>query len=171
MPAKPDLNTTDQTDSKNGRGKLIGLVGAACAATLFNCVPKFEGVILRGYKDPIGIVTACTGHTKTAVLGRAYSMQECDQLLVQDLVEHAEGVKSCVKTPLTTYQLAATVSFAFNVGVSHFCTSSMAKKFNTGDIKGACAELSRWVYAGGKVLPGLVKRRQVERDMCEGKLL
>jgi lysozyme len=161
---------TDKTDSKNGRTKLVGLVGAACAATLFNCVPKFEGVILRGYRDPIGIVTACAGHTKTAVLGRAYTVEECDKLLVEDLVAHAEGVKECIKPQLTTYQLAASVSFAFNVGVSQFCSSTMAKKFNAGDMKGACAELSRWVHADGKELPGLVARRKVERDMCEGKL-
>jgi lysozyme len=149
---------------------LIGVVGATCAASLLTCVPQFEGRVLRGYKDPIGIVTACTGHTATAVLGRAYTVQECDNLLVQDLVVHAEGVKACVKKPLTTYQLAASVSFAFNVGVNKFCESSMAKKFNDGDIKGACAELSKWTKAGGRELPGLVKRRQIERAMCEGRL-
>lgn len=152
------------------KAKLITLVGAACAASLLTCVPKFEGVVLRGYKDPIGIVTACTGHTATAVLGRAYTIEECDQLLLSDLMKHAEGVKACVKKPLTTYQLAASVSFAFNVGVNKFCDSTMARKFNNGDMAGACAELSKWTKAGGQIMSGLVKRRAIERSMCEGKL-
>lgn len=149
---------------------MIASVGAVCAAVLIVCVPKFEGLVLRGYKDPIGIVTACAGHTATAVLGRVYTVAECEKLLEDDLVSHAEGVKACITHPLTTYQLAAAVSFAYNIGVPRFCGSTMAEKFNRGDIKGACAELSRWTRAGGKVLPGLVKRRAAERAMCEKDL-
>lgn len=151
------------------KARLITLVGAACAASLLSCVPKFEGMVLRGYKDPIGIVTVCTGHTKTAVLGRAYTPAECDKLLMEDLIDHATGVKTCVTYPLTPNQLAASVSFAFNVGVPKFCASTMARKLNAGDIAGACAELSKWTHAGGRELPGLVKRRATERAMCEGK--
>lgn len=150
--------------------KLKATVGAGCAAVLLVCVPKFEGTILRGYKDPIGIVTACTGHTKTAVLGRPYSKTACQELLVSDLLEHAAGVNNCVDVPLLAHQRAAFISFAFNVGVRGFCDSHMARKLNAGDYDGACAELSRWVHAGGRVLPGLVERRKIERDMCEGKL-
>lgn len=146
-------------------------VGASAAALLLSYVPKFEGVVLRGYKDPIGIVTACAGHTKTAVLGRPYSPDECSALLDIDLVEHADGVLAC--TPGLkgqTYRLAAATSFAFNVGVAAYCKSSVARKFNAGDYAGACAEFSRWVYAGGRQLPGLVKRRETERAMCEGRI-
>ncbi|MGO4304177.1 lysozyme [Cupriavidus sp. RAF12] len=146
-------------------------VGAGAAALLLSYVPKFEGVVLRGYKDPIGIVTACAGHTKTAVLGRPYTSAECAALLDADLVEHADGVLAC--TPGLkgqTYRLAAATSFAFNVGVSAYCSSSMARKFRGGDYAGGCAELSRWVYAGGRQLPGLVTRRATERAMCEGRI-
>ncbi|WP_434033736.1 lysozyme [Cupriavidus sp. a3] len=150
---------------------LQATVGAGAAALLLTTVPKFEGVILRGYKDPIGIVTACAGHTKTAVLGRPYSPAECTVLLDADLVEHADGVLAC--TPVLkgqTYRLAAATSFAFNTGVAAYCRSTMARKFNAGDYAGACAEFSRWTYAGGRELPGLVKRRASERAMCEGRL-
>lgn len=149
--------------------KLKACVGAGAAAILLACVPKFEGVVLRGYKDPIGIVTACAGHTKTAVLGRPYSREECENLLADDLIEHAVGVNKCVTAPLTAGQRAAFVSFAYNVGTSAFCRSTMAKKANRGDLAGACAELSKWTYAGGRQLPGLVKRREAERAICEGK--
>lgn len=150
------------------KAKLAGTVGAGCCALLLAYVPDFEGRILRGYKDPIGIVTACAGHTATAVLGKPYTKEECESLLLMDLQGHAEGVLKCIRRPLTTGERAASISFAFNVGVAKFCGSTMAKKLNANDPT-ACAELSRWTLAGGQELPGLVKRRKVERDMCEGK--
>jgi len=151
------------------RATLTATVGAGCCAALLAYVPQFEGTILRGYKDPIGIVTACTGNTSSAVLGKPYTKAECEQLLVDDLVKHSEGVMGCVDKPLTTGQRAASISFAFNVGVGAFCSSTMAKKLNAGDPT-ACAELLRWTKAGGQELPGLVKRRKIEEQMCEGKI-
>lgn len=150
--------------------RLIALVGAAAATTLGSFVPEFEGMILRGYKDPIGIVTACAGHTATAQLGRPYTKEECQSLLDYDLAMHADGVMKCVKVELSTGQKAAFVSFAYNVGVGAFCKSTMVKKLNSGDHKGACKELSRWTTAGGKQLIGLVKRRAAERALCESEL-
>ena len=151
------------------KATLKATVGAGAAALLLSYVPQFEGMVLRGYKDPIGIVTACAGHTKTAVLGKPYTRAECDRLLEQDLVEHAAGVLRC--TPGLqgqTYPLAAASSFSFNVGVAKYCGSTMARKFNAGDIAGGCAELSKWIRAGGRVMPGLVARRAAERAICEG---
>jgi lysozyme len=154
-----------------GKRSLAAIVGAACASMLVTEVPKFEGMILRGYKDPIGIVTACAGHTKTAVLGRAYTREECDALLMEDLAVHAEGVLAC--TPGIVDKpgvLGAAVSFAFNVGDGAYCRSTMAQKFNRNDYIGGCAELSKWIYAGGKVYRGLQIRRASEREVCEGGL-
>lgn len=148
------------------RKRLAAAVGAGCCAVLLAYVPQFEGVILRGYTDPIGIVTACAGHTATAVLGRPYSREECETLLVDDLIDHAEGVDGCTND-LTTGQRAAAISFAFNVGVSKFCGSTFARRLNDKE-PGACAELDRWTLAAGKQLPGLVKRRAAERAICEG---
>lgn len=150
--------------------RLAATVGAGAAATLLYFTPQFEGMVLRGYKDPIGIVTACAGHTKTAVLGRAYTKAECERLLEEDLVAHAHGVLACVpRAKLTTGQVAAFVSFAYNVGVAKFCGSTLAAKARAGDLPGACAELSRWTLAGGRELPGLVTRRATERAICEGR--
>lgn len=156
--------------ARPGKKTLTATVGAGACALLLSYVPAFEGVILRGYKDPIGIVTACAGHTKTAVLGRPYTPAECTALLDQDLADHAEGTMACIKVPVNTGEKAAYVSFAFNVGVGAFCRSTMARKLNAGDHAGACAELSKWTKAGGKTLPGLVKRRSTERAICEGRI-
>lgn len=155
-----------------GKRTIQATVGAACAAALITCVPKFEGTVLRGYKDPIGIVTACTGHTQSAVLGRPYTEAQCAQFLNDDLVQHADGVAACVNAPMTYYQRAAFISFAFNVGTAKFCGSTMAKLANADNMPAACAQLSRWVYAGtpAKPLPGLVTRRAYERQLCEGKM-
>jgi lysozyme len=156
-------------DQPKSKKPLAALVGSAALAILAVVVPQFEGTVYHGYRDPIGIVTACTGNTDQAVMGKTYTKAECDQILEGDLVKHAEGVDACVPLePLTTGQRAAAVSFAFNVGVTQFCKSTFARKLRAKDPT-ACAELSKWVYAGGRELPGLVKRRKAERDICEGK--
>lgn len=149
-----------------GSKGLAMIVGPVAAAMLSVAVPKVEGTILRGYRDPVGIVTACTGHTKTAVLGRAYTREECARLLDEDLAQHATGVMACIHVPTTSGQRAAFVSFGFNAGVRGFCTSSMARLLNAGDAAGACDALRLWTKAKGRVLPGLVRRREIERDMC-----
>lgn len=156
-----------QIGRPSGRKSIAAVVGTGAAAILLSVVPKFEGVILRGYKDPIGIVTACAGHTKTAKLGVAYTPAQCTAMLDADLVEHAEGVLACTpELKGRTYQLAAATSFAFNVGIGAYCGSTMAKLNRLGDYAGACRQLPRWVNAGGRVLPGLVTRRASEMEIC-----
>ncbi|WP_048996388.1 lysozyme [Burkholderia multivorans] len=157
---------------------LAGVVGAAAAALLFSIVPKFEGLELVARADPIGIITACYGDTKDVRAGQRFTPAECRARLEQRLIEHAEPVLKC--TPVLkghTYQLAAAVSFAYNVGAAAYCGSTTAKRFNAGDWKGACRALNeadngraQWVTAGGRVLPGLVKRRAEERALCERDL-
>ncbi|UEP49667.1 lysozyme [Burkholderia ambifaria] len=154
---------------------LVGVVGAAAAALLFSMVPKFEGTKLIGYFDPVGIPTKCMGDTTNVVVGQRYSEAECRELLERQLIVHAEPVLKC--TPILkghTYQLAAAVSFAYNVGTTAYCGSTTAKRFNAGDWKGACRAMNeadngrpQWVTARGRVLPGLVKRRADERELCE----
>jgi lysozyme len=149
--------------------RVSAIVGATAGAWLIATLPALEGRVLRGYRDPVGIVTACSGHTKTAVLGRPYTPDECDELLDEDTVKHAEGVMACIGYDVETTpgERAAYVSFGFNVGVGRFCRTAIPAKLRAGDHRGACAELSRYVYAGKRELPGLVKRRRLERTVCE----
>ncbi|KGC25832.1 phage lysozyme family protein [Burkholderia pseudomallei] len=154
---------------------LAGVVGAIAAGVLTVIVPKFEGVKLVGYLDPVGIPTKCMGDTRDVVVGRVYSEAECRQSLETQLIAHAEPVLRC--TPGLKdrpYQLAAAVSFAYNVGANAYCASTTAKRFNAGDLRGACRAINeaddgrpQWVTARGRVLPGLVKRRAEERAICE----
>ena len=142
--------------------------GTAAVAALVTYVAFFEGTVYRGYLDPIGIVTACTGHTETAEM-RPYSEEECKTLLEGDLITHAEGAMKCVDfNKLTEGQRVAVVSFTFNVGTGRFCMSTFAAKLRNQDPT-ACTELLRWTFAGDKQLPGLVKRRKIEKEICEGR--
>lgn len=154
----------------NWKEKLIATIGGAAVVLVVPLVEKFEGTVLRSYRDPVGIITACTGHTGPELkMGQTYSRQQCEEMLYKDLAKHAEAL-NCVRAPLTDGQRAAFLSFAFNVGDDAFCRSTLVRKANAGDFDGACAELSRWIYASGKELPGLVKRRAAERQLCEAGL-
>ena len=154
----------------NDRSKLIAKIGAAAAALAISAVSFYESTVQRTYRDPIGIITACTGHTGPELkMGQTFTREQCDDMLAKDLLEHAAAL-DCIKTPLADGQKAAYLSFAFNVGTGAFCGSTLARKANAGDMRGACAELSRWTLAGGRELPGLVKRRAAERALCERDL-
>lgn len=132
-------------------------------------VVHFEGEVRHGYRDPIGIVTACVGHTATAELGRRYTAAECAALLAKDLSEHDAGLLNCVDTPMPDHVHAAFLSFAFNVGVAKTCASTAAKHLRAARWAEACRELLRWAKAGGQELPGLVRRRQAEYRLCTGE--
>ena len=154
----------------NDRSKLIAKIGAAAAALAVSAVAFYEGTVQRTYRDPIGIITACTGHTGPELeMGQTFTREQCDDMLAKDLLQHAAAL-DCIRTPMADGQKAAFLSFAFNVGNGAFCGSTLARKANAGDMRGACAELSRWTLAGGRELPGLVKRRAAERQLCERDL-
>lgn len=158
-------------DEKPSRKPLVAVVGAACCAILYAALPREEGVKDEPYKDVTGLLTVCAGHVGPDVIaGKFYSQAECQELLDRDLVTAAEGVLAC--TPALhghTYQLAAVIDFSYNVGVQKYCNSTMAKLFQAGKIPEACAELNKWIYAGGKVMKGIENRRQAEYKICMTK--
>jgi lysozyme len=149
------------------RAKLAAKIGAGATALAVPLVMLYEGYVPWVHRDPIGRLAACYGHDdQTLTPGKRFTAAECQAMLDQDLLKHAQAL-DCIKHPLTDGQKAAFVSFAFNVGNKAFCDSTLARKANAGDMPGACAELSRWTRAGGRELPGLVKRRAAERELCE----
>ena len=153
----------------SNKAKLIAKLGSGAVALAVPVVMMYEGLVTRTYRDPIGILTACYGHTGPELrMGQRYTEAECERMLNADLLKHAAAL-DCITRPMTDGQKAAFLSFAFNVGNARFCSSTLARKANAGDMAGACAELSRWTYAGGKPLPGLVKRRATERAICESQ--
>ena len=151
----------------NTKAKLTAKIGAGAVALAIPLIVHFEGYVPWVHRDPIGRLAACYGHDdQTMTPGKRFTAAECQAMLDQDLLKHAQAL-DCIKHPLTDGQKAAFVSFAFNVGNKALCDSTLARKANAGDMPGACAELSRWTRAGGRELPGLVKRRAAERELCE----
>ena len=151
----------------SNKSKLITTIGAAAAALAISTVSYYEGKVNRTYVDPVGVLTSCYGHTGPELRkGQIFTDEQCLTQLQEDLVKHTAAL-DCIKQPMTDGQKAAFLSFAFNVGNSAFCSSTLARKANAGDMRGACAELSRWTMAGGRQLQGLVNRRAAERKLCE----
>jgi GH24 family phage-related lysozyme (muramidase) len=130
-------------------------------------IRTFEGFRSRAYRDPAGICTIGFGHTSQAgnppvVEGMEITREEGERILAADVEVFAAGVRKLIRRPLTDRQFSALVSFAYNVGLGNFVKSSVLKAVNAGDLQTAARRLQLWVKAGGKVLPGLVKRRAAE---------
>ena len=140
--------------------------GTGALAIAAATVGYFEGYQPKPYLDPVSIPTVCTGHTGNVDMGHVYSKEECDKLLQGDLGKAFASVATCTHVRLSENTMAALASFTFNVGERTYCKSTMVKRLNAGEKEPACDELLRFVYAGGQKLPGLVKRRQAERELC-----
>ena len=139
---------------------------AAWVAVCVACVSGFEGLRQVAYNDPVGIPTVCFGETKGVKLGDRYTVDECKDMLADSLQIAAEAVDRCTRVPLTDARRAALVSFAYNVGGGAYCGSTVARKLNQGDIQGGCDALLLWRKAQGLTLPGLLIRREKERQLC-----
>lgn len=155
--------------------QIVAITGVSTAVIVLamGLIVPHEGKVNKGYKDPVGVVTACYGHTMTATLGKTYTDEECFELLAKDLVPVFNAIKRYVKVPISDEIEAALASFIFNVGIGNFRNSTLLKELNKGNYESACAQLSLWFKAterstGKKViLKGLIKRRADERKLCE----
>jgi lysozyme len=87
---------------------------------------------------------------------------------LSDVQKFEGALKKCVTAPLHQHEYDAFVSLAYNIGSQAFCNSNLVKKLNAGDHEGACAEIKRWNRQGGKISPGLTKRREAEYKQCMG---
>jgi lysozyme len=153
--------------SRPGKRGLAAVVGSVAAAGLLLFTPAQEGRVLTTYRDLGNVITYCDGATENAQWGKTYTQAECDAQLDRDLERHAAGIAKCIPMDrLTDGQKIAFVDVAFNVGVANFCSSSMARKANAGDMVGACNALLLWNRVGNREVAGLTKRRQRERELC-----
>jgi len=136
---------------------------------------ELEGVRLESYRDPVGVWTVGIGHTAAAghpIPGpnfRLRSEHEAEVIFKKDFQNFLTDIKKHIEphiwNKMTDEMKLALGSFAFNVGVGNFKKSTLLRKLNAEDYEGAGDEFKRWVYAGGRKLPGLVKRREWERDL------
>ena len=141
-----------------------------------------EGVRVKPYQCPALIWTVGVGHVidqshikiplaerKALPIpngwDRTLSMSEVDEILTKDLVSFESGVRRLCPDGLTVGRLGALTSFAFNVGLGNLQRSTLRMKHNRGDYEGAAEAFLDWTKAGGKVLKGLVSRRNDERAL------
>ncbi|TDB57225.1 lysozyme [Photorhabdus khanii] len=125
----------------------------------------YEGCSLTAYLCPARVWTIGYGHTHGVKPGDAITEQQAEQFLLEDLAPVYITIEHNVKVKLTQGQFDALCSFIFNCGAGAFVRSTLLKKLNAGDDKGAANEFMRWNIAGGRVLPGLDARRASEKTM------
>lgn len=152
------------------RNKIVASLGGgaiAIATVMLSGKGGLEGREHDPYQDVVGVWTVCDGHTGSDIIpGKRYTDKECDALTRADLTRIARQVDSHIRVPVSETQRAAIYSFAYNVGATATINSTLLKKLNARDYGGACAELKRWVYAGGQKWKGLMNRRDVEYEVC-----
>lgn len=171
---------------------LISTIGVGASVILLGIgnqlgfTERFEGMVLKGYSDPVGIPTKCAGDTYNVEIGKRYTMEECRESLEQGLLKHSEPVLRCApELAGNKFFLAAAIDQAYNLGAANFCGTSIEKAFARGDNKTACKLFNTkldgitpaWVYVKDgkdengnwkyKTLPGLVKRAAARRELCE----
>lgn len=139
---------------------------AAVATLAVTLIGGFEGLYTYAYRDVVGVKTVCYGHIEGVHMGDHYTVQQCKDMLKDDLPRYEAMVQRCVHVPMPPHRHAAILSFTFNVGGGGLCKSSVAKYLNRGEVQKACDALLQWDRAGGRVIRGLHIRRVKERAEC-----
>ena len=126
-------------------------------------VKNAEGLYLKSYQCPAGVWTCGYGATGPDIgPGMTWTRKQAEDRLASDLNEFSDGVERLLTAQTSDAQFGAMVSLAFNIGINGFKGSTVLRKHNAGDHAGAAAAFGLWNKGGGRVLPGLVKRRAAE---------
>ena len=132
-------------------------------------IASYEGFSEKAYIPIKGDVpTIGFGSTEGVKMGDAITVPQALDRLRRDITVAESAISRCVRVPLSQGELDAYTSLAFNIGTDAFCRSTLVVKLNGGDYAGACEEIKRWVYAGGRRVPGLVARREEGYATCVG---
>ncbi len=138
-------------------------------------IRRFEGFRSKPYRCPAGVPTIGYGSTRYAdgtpvkLTDAPITQAQADDIMRATLGEYERAVNRYVTVPLSQNEFDALTDFAYNAGAKNLLNSTLLRKLNAGDRKGAAKEFDRWVYANGQVLPGLVKRRMAERVLFESE--
>lgn len=141
---------------------------------LVDFVQQWEGREYVAYADPgqpknKTLITVCSGITNQAlpgfvIEGKTYTKEECDQAEAQILQNVSKSISVLLKQDVTIEQYEMLIDFTYNVGITNFSKSTLLKKINANDCKGAANEFAKWNRANGKVMRGLTNRRNAEKD-------
>lgn len=159
--------------------KVLALIASGASAVVIatQFLHEVEGDRLTAYRDGGGIYTACMGVTEGVKAGDRFTPEQCAKMDAAAVTKAAEVVKRIVTVPLTEPERAAVISFcAYNIGPGKCADSTFLRKLNAGDRAGACAEIKRWIFDGGKDCRirsnncyGQINRRQMETELCQMK--
>jgi len=153
---------------------LIGGVIVLAGSSLLAIIGGHEGYKSKPYLDGLPkkpVWTACSGITGPEIDPKhIYTKSECDALLKSRVEIAGRGVLACVKVPLNQNQYNAFTDLAYNIGTTAFCKSSIVTEVNQFHYAEACQRLTRYNMAGGRVVQGLVNRREAERKLCLTKV-
>lgn len=135
-----------------------------------NLIKGFEGKRLVAYDDGVGVWTIGYGTIKYPNGIRVKKGDTCTELqaetyLKSDLVKFENAINRLVKVPVNQNQFDALASFTYNLGETNLSKSTLLRKLNAKDYKGAADQFLVWNKAGGRVLTGLVRRREAERNL------
>jgi len=128
-----------------------------------------EGYKSTAYQDVVGVYTVGFGQADGTKKGDTTNPVRALVKLQNTVDQTAKEMANCIYVPISQGEYDAYLDFSYNVGVSAFCHSTLNKKLNSGDYGGACKELLKWDTAGGKVEPGLLKRRTEEYEKCSAQ--
>lgn len=171
-PAPVAVSGSRTPGRKPSRILLIPAAAAACTGL----VGGFEALRTTAYRDIVGVPTICWGETQGVRMGMTKTVAECNSMFARRLDEFASHVEACVPSAVTmpVERYAAHVSLAYNIGWGGYCASSVARRQNAGDVRGACDAFAGFNKVGkGKapnrvlvVSAGLTRRRAEERALC-----
>lgn len=134
-------------------------------------VKRFEGLRTTAYRDSAGVWTIGYGTTARAgvgidpVEGMTITEAEAEYYLQKGLEKFSVEITGAITRPINENEFGAFVSLAYNIGTHAFKRSTALRKFNEGDKRGAANAMLMWRRAGGRVLDGLVRRREAERTL------
>ena len=132
-------------------------------------IKKFEGCELKAYRCPANVLTIGYGVTKGVTEDMEITQQEADEMLNEEIPEYEEYINNMVKVPLEQYQFDALCAWVYNLGPTNLSESTLLKLLNAGDYHLIPSQIKRWNKAGGETLTGLIRRREAESILFEGK--
>ena len=132
-------------------------------------IKKFEGCELNSYLCSADVLTIGYGHTKGVKEGQVITQEEAEEMLASELEEYEGYITDMVKCDLEQHQFDALVAWVYNLGPTNLRSSTMLKRLNANDLEDVPDQIKRWNKAGGKVLKGLVRRREAEALLFQNK--
>ena len=165
------------------RKAALVLAAIAGAGSVLTALASDEGKRNTTYIDSVGVATNCYGHTgEDVVLGETKTDAECLVLLKQDAYNHGLGIATCMQREPPLESFRAFMRLGYNIGTYNFCKSTVVRRLNEDDLKGACDAMLMWnrgkarnpardcigpVDKSGRcAMRGLDNRRHSEREQC-----